>query len=181
MTAKFSMCLATVRRAPEERRELFRSLAASASAVMAPPVWAMRVRGTEVVQGAWNDSPIDVPDGWAVCLYPQPRSSMNGAWLIERIEDTDVWTLSLPVTLLKTQSDNVLDALWKMGDVSVPCIAGEEYSMAAVLSSGSDVLLEAGGTRSLATYAVVRKAVALKDWAVMKVEGDRILLARKHS
>lgn len=115
ITAKFSICIATVGQTPEKRRMLLATLAASAAAM----------------------------------------------------------------ALLKTCFDDVLDVLWRMAELSLPCIAGDEYSMATVCRSATDVLVEAESAASLATHAVVQAASALKDWSVLRRQGDRVLLARR--
>jgi hypothetical protein len=179
MTKKFCMCIATVERTPEARRQFFATLRAAAAAVMATPVWTMRVHGTEMMQGAWSDEPIYLPKESVVCMYPRISSSRDGAWIVERVGDIDVWTLSLPIAVLNTRSGEVLDTLWSMGGISPPCLGGEEYSMAATRRLATDVLVEAAGAESLATHAVVQGVEALKDWAVLRKGGDRVLLARK--
>src|ERR1700722_9881830 len=148
MTSKFCICVATVERTAEERRRLLATLAAAAAAVMAPPVWAVRVHGGDMLQGAWSDEPIDVPKDSVVCLYPKASSSAEGAWLVESVGNVDVWTLALPITVLSTRSGEVLDTLWKMGESSLPCVAGEEYSMGAARRSAVDVLVEAADAGS---------------------------------
>lgn len=139
----------------------------------------MRVQGADEVQGPWNGEPIDVPRDWVICLYTRARSSAEGAWLIESVGDVEVWTLSLPRALLNSRPEDVLDTLWRISQMSLPCIGGEEYSMAAVRRSGRDVLVEAASARSLATHAVVHTSGALRNWSALRGEGDRVLLARK--
>lgn len=180
MTTKFCICVATVARTPEERRRFLGTLTAAAASVMGPPVWTMRVHGTEMVQGPWSDDLIDVPKDAVVCFYPKARSSADGAWVVETVGDADTWTLSLPIAVLRTRSGDVLDTLWRMGEISLPCLGGEEYSMAAARRSEVDVLVEAAGAESLATHAVVQGGVgALKGWSVLRKVGDSVLLARK--
>jgi hypothetical protein len=107
-------------------------------------------------QGAWSDDPIDVPKDSVVCLYPKASSAADGAWLVESVGDADVWTLSLPIAVLNTRSGEVRDTLWRMREISLPCLGGKEYSMAAARRSAMDVLVEAAGAESLATHAVVQ-------------------------
>jgi hypothetical protein len=178
MAAKFSICFATTARTPEQRRELLSVLAIAASGVLSRPVWILRVREHEVFQGAWDDEPIDIPDGWVVALYPKVRSSTDGAWLVERDGQAEVWTLSVPMPKMNASPDEVLKTLWNLGSISRPCIAGEEYSMVAALRFTGDVLSEAQTDRSLATHAVVGSEATLAGWSVLRTEGGRVLLAR---
>lgn len=178
MTEKFDLCLATTVRSAEERRRLLANLGASASVLISPPVWTMRVRGLETVESAWSDEPIDVPKGWIVFLYPRPRSPTEGGWCIEIVDDTEVWTLFLPVAILRSHSNEVMDVLWRMGEVSLPCVAGNEYSMAEVRRSRTDVLAEAESFGSLATRAVVQNGQRLRGWSTVRGDADRALLAR---
>ncbi len=145
---------------------------------MATPVWIMRVHGREMLQGAWSGEPIDVPKDWVVCLYPKERSAEAGAWLIENVGDIDVWTLSLPVTMLPSRSHDVMGALWNISAASIPCVAGEEYSMSAVCRTGGQVIAEAISARSLASHIVARWSAAPVGWSVVRSATDRVLFAR---
>jgi hypothetical protein len=98
-----------------------------------------------------------------------------------RVGDDDVWTLALPIAVLNTRPGEVLDTIWRMGGLSLPCLAGDEYSMAVVRRSAVDVLVEAADARSLATHAVVQGVGTLKDWSVLRREGDLVLLARNNA
>ncbi|MGD0527710.1 MAG: hypothetical protein ABSE49_21435 [Polyangiaceae bacterium] len=179
MTERFDICVATKVRTPEERRAFFGTLAAPASSLIAWPVWTMRVRGSEVVESDWNDEPIEVPEGWVVCLYPRVRSSSDGVWLVEIVGTDEIWTLSVPATLLLTRMNDLLAVMLHAAREGVPCIAGNEYSMAAVRRTGADAMVEAASPFSLATHAVVSKGIRLRGWAALREEGDRVLVARR--
>ena len=71
-----------------------------------------------------------------------------------------------------------MEVLWRMGDVSLPCVAGNEYSMAQVRRSGTDVLEEAERPGSLATYAVVPSGRTLGGWTIVRADAGHALLAR---
>jgi hypothetical protein len=134
-----------------------------------------------MVEGVWSDDPIDVPEDSTVCLYPRASSSADGAWLVQSAGGRDVWTLALPIAVLNTRSREVLDTLWRIGEISLPCLAGEEYSMHVARCSAMAVLVEAADARSLATHAVVRGVGTLKDWSVLRRDGDMFLLARNNA
>jgi hypothetical protein len=178
---KFDICFAVESRRPTERRTLLDTLSVAASNVMAPPRWIARVQGVDVTDGPWNGEPIEVPPNSVVCLYPTARSSHDGAWLIERVGDDEVWTLSLPAGLLASNSQDAMEVLWQFGSIAVPCFAGNEYSMAEVLRVGADALLEAANASSLATHAVVPRGDFVRvihRWTVLRDGDDRVLLRR---
>ncbi len=77
---------------------------------------------------------------------------------------TEKFDLCLATTVRGAEERRRL--LWRMGGVSLPCVAGNEYSMAQVRRPGTDVLEEAESPGSLATCAVVpngRDAERLDD------------------
>jgi hypothetical protein len=178
MTEKFSICIAIGAQSPKTRREFLRRLAASAAPLIAPPTWMMRIRGHELLESAWTGGPIDDPLDWIICLYPEPHSSAHGAWLIESVRDREVWTLSLPLALVKSRSSEVMDLLWSLSETSLPCVAGREYSMAAILRNNMNAEHEAESNGSLASHVVVKDASAFDGWLVSRRGNDRVLLAR---
>ncbi len=187
MTQKFNICFATELRTPDERRDLLTALADSASSIIAAPVWTMRIHGNEWIQGAWNGQPLDVWPDWVLHIYPKVRSASEGAWTVEIIAGVDVWTLSIPLDLFHARSKDVLMMLWTISEVSIPCVAGPEYSMAAAWRSGVDVATEAASTRSLASHAVTRLDGIFAGWSPLPLEGpedvqdkgDRVLAVRR--
>jgi hypothetical protein len=178
MAEKFDVCVAADVQSPSERESILAKFAGVAAPLIANPVWMMRVRGAEVVECDWHGGPIEVPEGWVVCLYPKTRSSSHGAWILEVIGRREVWTLSLPKPLVDSNMPLIIEVIWGLSVGGVPCIAGREYSMAAICRAGGDVEAEAGKRTSLASHAVLRAGRTLPGWSSTRTDGNRVLLVR---
>src|SRR5260370_24593219 len=140
MGEKFDICCMTAIKEAIQRREVVDELAALSSAMIPFPIWLTRVQRDGVTGGAWAGEPITASLNEVVCLYPRERSSAGGAWLIEVIGDKEVWTLSLPIETVRSHPMETMDTLWRIGGAYSPCVAGAEYSMAAVCRAQRDVL-----------------------------------------
>jgi hypothetical protein len=178
MGEKFDICFMTTLKRPDERRQLIADLASAASPLISPPVWITRIRGYAMSESAWAGEPIDASPDEIVCLYPRQRSALNGAWLIKSSRTLEVWTLALPIRVMRSHPLETMDLLWRIGSAQAPCVAGAEYSMPVACKSSADVLVEAASARSLATHVVLRGRADFTGWTVLKKDMDLQLLAK---
>jgi hypothetical protein len=175
---KFDICAAIAPGGVEARAAFLAAMTPHAEQVIGAVCWMLRLRADDIVdEGSWTGEPLELAPAEIVCLYPLSRSTRHGAWLVESVSGADVWTLAVPVEVLDARGDAVLEAMWAMSEWGVPCVAGNEYSMNAVLHAGLDPLQEIAAASSLATSAVTRSRVP--GWSRVETRGDRVRIVRK--
>jgi hypothetical protein len=179
VTEKYDICVTLSRDDANARARAMVAMEAIVAPIIGPIRWVSRIHGTYVTDEEWSPQNRESALDEVVCMYPIRRSASDGAWTIAPVGNIEVWTFAIPSSAFAANRDLVLDAMWKMSTLGTPCIAGYEYSMAAVIISGTDVMLEAGTSRSLATHAVVLKGQRLRDWSVLVELGDRVLITRE--